>query len=476
MAGSLGVWMNGEHVGVWRTSRTGTATFKYDMNWMRSPSTRALSLSLPITAGESEHRGDVVDNFFENLLPDSTSIRKRISLRFRTKSTAAFALLTAIGRDCAGAVQLLPEGAEPQGWNRIESEPLDEEQVERILIDATSDVPLGQRNENDDFRISIAGAQEKTALLRFGGVWRRPHAATPTTHILKLPLGMVGNMRADMTDSVENEWLCAQIARELGLSVAATEMATFGRQRTLVVERFDRRWQGITDNAQNAGGFIPADGTWIARLPQEDMCQATGTPPTRRYESDGGPSMLTCLEVLASSERADLARTHFVLTQLVFWLLAATDGHAKNFSIFHHRGGTFDVTPLYDVISAWPIIGNGPNLLPEHDARLAMGLHSRNAHYKLREIRVRHWMDLARNCGVPGVWDQMLAMVREVDDALGRVEKKLPKDYPARIWNRVNAGVKRYAMQFLQEADSAGQPDPTDGAANRRMLGLPVGD
>ncbi|MBK8742749.1 MAG: HipA domain-containing protein, partial [Betaproteobacteria bacterium] len=140
--------------------------------------------------------------------------------------------------------------------------------------------------------------------------------------------------------------------------------------------------------AQDEVGFVPTDRTWIARLPQEDMCQATGTPPTLRYESDGGPSMLTCLELLGNGERADIDRAHFALAQFAFWLLAATDGHAKNFSIFHHRGGTFRLTPLYDVISAWPIIGKGQNLIPAHKARLAMGLGLQtNTHYRLSEIR-----------------------------------------------------------------------------------------
>ena len=177
---ALDIWMNGEHVGVWYASRSGVPIFRYDAHWTRSPSGRALSLSLPITAGESEHRGDVVAHYFDNLLPDSADIRKRLSTRFKTRSTAAFDLLTAIGRDCVGAVQLLPEGMEPQGWNRIESDPLSDEQVERILRNVTSDAPLGQRDADDTgdgFRISIAGAQEKTALLRFGGAWHRPRGA-----------------------------------------------------------------------------------------------------------------------------------------------------------------------------------------------------------------------------------------------------------------------------------------------------------
>jgi len=454
VAAALSVWMNGEHVGVWYASRQGVPTFRYDLDWTRSPRGRALSLSLPITAGNNEHRGDVVANYFENLLPDSVDIRSRLSSRFKTKSTAAFDLLTAIGRDCVGAVQLLPEGTQPEGWNRIDSEPLTDDQVEHILQAATSDAPLGQRQgDDDDFRISIAGAQEKTALLRFGGIWRRPHGATPTTHILKLPLGLVGNLRVDLTDSVENEWLCAQIVRELGLPVAVTDMGTFGKQKALVVERFDRRWQAIDHGAQDAAGFTPPEHAWIARLPQEDMCQATGTPPTRKYEADGGPSMRDCLDLLAGGERADIDRTNFVLTQLAFWMLAATDGHAKNFSIFHRRGGTFGLTALYDVISAWPIIGEGPNLLSEHNVKMAMALHSKNTHYKLREIRARHWMALAKSCGVPGVWEKMLQMVRGVDAALDRVEALLPSGFPLRVWDAVRTGMERYASQFLREAE-----------------------
>ena len=449
---ALEVWMNGEHVGTWAATRSGVPSFSYDAQWMRSPSARALSLSLPLTA-DGEHRGDLVAHYFDNLLPDSAAIRKRLATRFKTRSTAAFDLLAAIGRDCVGAVQLLPEGAEPTGWNRVDASPLSDDQVERQLIEATSAAPLGQRHDNDDsLRISIAGAQEKTALLRIGGRWHRPRGATPTSHILKLPLGLVGNLRADLSDSVENEWLCAQVVRELALPVANTEMARFGKQRALVVERFDRRWQGIAQGAQNAAGFAPPKNAWIARLPQEDLCQATGTAPTLKYESDGGPSMQTCLELLAGSERANEDRAHFVLSQLAFWLLAATDGHAKNFSLFHHRGGSFALTPLYDVISAWPIIGKGPNLVPERAAKLAMALHSKNTHYRLHEIHARHWMALAQRCGVTGVWHQMIAMTLDVEAAFERVQALLPKDFPVRVWQAVRAGTLRHANQFLREA------------------------
>ena len=100
-----------------------------------------------------------------------------------------------------------------------------------------------------------------------GGKWYRPHGATPTTHILKLPLGLVGNMRADMSESVENEWLCGRILSALGFDVAPTAMATFGDSKALAVTRFDRRWQGIEPGAEEKTRFKPPRGAWIARWP-----------------------------------------------------------------------------------------------------------------------------------------------------------------------------------------------------------------
>ena len=437
--------MNGQPVAVWATLRTGTPVLRYHEAWARSDEGRALSLSLPFTVG-LEHRGDVVANYFDNLLPDSAEIRRRLRRRFHARSDDAFALLSAIGRDCVGAVQLLPPDVEPDGWDRVDADPLKDADVDRILASVTSDAPLGQRDE-DDLRISIAGAQEKTALLRMAGRWYRPRGATPTTHILKLPLGFVGNMRADMTDSVENEWLCGQLMNELGIPTAETAIAMFGDTKALVVTRFDRRWQGVLAGTEQKPRFKPPEGAWIARLPQEDFCQALGVAPDRRYESDGGPSVRDCLGVLVNSEHAREDRATFGLAQLAFWLLAAPDGHAKNFSLQHRRGGRFKLAPLYDVVSAWPIIGRGPNQLPYQRAKLAMPVRGQEAHYRLAEIEVRHWQRLAASCGT-GVWERMGAMVERVDEVLRGVERRLASEFPGNVWSRVAEGVRRHATKF----------------------------
>jgi len=428
----LDVWMNGEHVGTWFWMRTGTPGFRYSDQWLRSTHVRPLSLSLPIPAGGPELHGRAVEHWFDNLLTDSERIRERLRRRFSTASAGAADLLAAIGRDCAGAVQLLPAGTPPPKVDWIESEPLSDAKVERILRNVTSS-DLGDEGA-EDLRISIAGAQEKTALLRVGRKWHRPLGTTPTTHIFKLPLGLVGNMKADMTSSVENEWVCAQLLAAMGFEVAPSQMARFGTQKVLIVERFDRRRSD--------------DGSWIVRLPQEDFCQALGVPSQLKYESDGGPGIAAGLKLLSASERPLGDKLRFVMAQLAFWLMAATDGHAKNFSIFLGPGGIFQMTPLYDVLSAWPIIGTGANQISPRRAKLAMALRSKNSHYHLHEINTRHWQDLAAQSGVAGAFDRMVELVQAVPVALDKVEAVLPKDFPQKVWKPMRAGMLAHSARF----------------------------
>lgn len=436
--GALNAWMNGERVGTWQITR-GTHSFTYAPSWLESGKSRPLSLSLPITRA-LEIKGEVVANYFDNLLPDNERIRERIARRFKTRTLDAFSLLEAIGRDCVGAVQLLPEGSTPDGWDRIECQALTEAEVAQALLAVPADPHMRPGDEAPAFRISLAGAQEKTAFTQVKGQWCRPLGATPSTHIFKLPFGVIANTsRVDMFDSVENEWLCAQIIEALGLPTAHTEMARFKDQRVLVVERFDREWVD--------------DGRWIARLPQEDFCQALGLPPRLKYEDDGGPSIAAGLSLLAGSEDAAMDRIAFQLAQLAFWLMAAPDGHAKNFSLFLRQGNTYEMTPLYDVLSVWPYVGKGRGQLHLRDVGLAMALRSKNTHYDIYGIRTRHWHNLAMKNGGPTVWEAMLGLVAQVDVALDAVGGRLPEAFPDRIWTPIVDGMRSQAKKFQAEAD-----------------------
>jgi serine/threonine-protein kinase HipA len=435
VSAALAIWMNGERVGTWSVDR-GSHRLSYDRTWLDSPRRRSLSLSLPITPS-LEISGPVVAHYFDNLLPDSDRIRERIARRHRTKSTEVFELLQAVGRDCIGAVQLLPEDVEPQGWNVVAGEPLDEHQVAEVLRAAPSESVLGQVADDDLLRISLAGAQEKTALLFTDRGWHRPLGATPTTHILKLPLGLVGgSRRVDLSDSIENEWLCAQILYQLDLPVAPTELWRFEDQKALVITRFDRSWE--------AG---PRGRQWIARLPQEDFCQALGHPPSRKYEKDGGPGIADCMRLLAGSADGTDRQT-FALTQLAFWLMGATDGHAKNHSIFLQRGDTYITTPLYDVLSILPYVGDGANQFRWRKVGPAMALQSKNVHWHFHDIHARHWHGLAMRYGGAAVWEAMQGLVQRVGPALERIEGALPGDFPGRTWEAIARGMRAQAAAF----------------------------
>jgi serine/threonine-protein kinase HipA len=435
-ARALSVWANGVRVATWRIPARGEMELQYDPAWRESAAGRPLSLSLPFGADNSPLRGPAVESYFDNLLPDSAEIRRRVAGRFKTQSTQPFDLLAAIGRDCVGAVQLLPLEAHPEGFGRIDGAPMSEEDVARHLQGMVAPPGPGQGPE-DDFRISLAGAQEKTALLWHEKHWLMPRGATPTTHILKLPLGLVGNMRADLSTSVENEWLCMQLLRAFGLAVANTEIRDFAGRRVLCVERFDRQPH--------------SSGSWIMRLPQEDFCQVFGLPPTRKYEADGGPGLPDLADTLASSERAEQDLATLLQAQILFWMMAAVDGHAKNFSIQLLPKGRYRLTPLYDVMSVWPITGDGPGQWSWHKARLAMAVSGKNRHYLLKDIQRRHFNAMAPRCGYGESAEPLIeAILARVPQAIAEVQARLPAGFPQRVAESIFAGLQESARLLAQ--------------------------
>ncbi len=381
---ALSVWTNGERVGSWSIPSRGDTEFQYAPEWIESVAGRPLSLSLPFT-GKQALKGERVQNFFDNLLSDNDAIRRRLASRFKTASTDAFDLLQALGRDCVGAVQLLEMDESPTDIHQITGTPMSESDVEKLLIQTTASATQFNLEDQDDLRISLAGAQEKTALLFHDGLWMRPHGSTPTTHILKLPMGLVGHRQADFSTSVENEWLCMNLLAEFGFPVAKTDILQFGSQKVLSVQRFDRQ--------------LHSSGTWLMRLPQEDFCQVKGVPSHLKYESDGGPGLSDLASVLAGSVHAEEDLSTLLKSQLLFWMLAAPDGHAKNFSIRVLPQGRYCLTPLYDVMSIWPVEGAGPNQFSHFRAKMAMALLGKNRHYHFKDIQRRHFNSTAARCG-----------------------------------------------------------------------------
>jgi len=431
----LDLWMNGELVGQWQVTSTGQHRLHYAASWLASARCRPISLSLPLLPASQAHQGAVVENFFENLLPDSREIRQRMQRRFAAANASAMALLAAVGRDCVGALQLLPEGSSPPNVRAIDAVPLDEAGVARECRLAVEGKPLGQ-SDGEAMRLSLAGAQEKTALLRHGDQWCRPRGPTPSTHIFKLPLSRVGVEGLDLSLSVENEWLCGRIAAGYGLPVAASTIACFEDQKVLVVERFDRR--------------LHRDGSWWLRLPQEDVCQALGLPPGLKYQRDGGPGITDLMTLLRGSQAPQEDRMRLFRTLLLFWLLAAIDGHAKNVSLALGAGGAFRLTPLYDVLSAYPVIGKGTHQLAAQKVTMAMALKGRKPRYGWDGIQLRHWLATAKECGIDeeAATREMAQMVTTTPQVIAAVSSPIPADFPPSVAEPILGGLQNAAHRL----------------------------
>ena len=417
----LQVLLNGRLVGHLRRETSGAIDFQYHPTWLEWEHTFGVSLSLPLR--EDRYLGDPVIAVFDNLLPDSEATRHRIAARIHADGIDAYSLLTAIGRDCVGALQFLPDGADPGPVGVIDAVPISNGEIADRLSNLAA-APLGI-SDDKEFRISLAGVQEKTAFLYCNDAWHIPHGTTATTHILKPQIGARDGL--DLTQSVENEYLCMQILDALGLPVAKTQIADFDEQRALVVERFDRRW---TDDQR------------LLRIPQEDCCQALSVPSTRKYQSDGGPGIAAILEFLKGSDDPDADQALFMKAQITFWLLAATDGHAKNFSVFLLPGGGFRLTPLYDVMTTQPLFDAGQ--LRRNQMRLAMAA-GENRHYRLHEIMPRHFLQTAAQIGMSlSVVNRILHELNgDMPVALEAACKALPGDFPEQLRDAIVGGAEQ---------------------------------
>ncbi|MDN3652318.1 type II toxin-antitoxin system HipA family toxin [Thalassotalea ponticola] len=425
----LFVSLNGIHVGTLEKDKSGGMHFSYTDAWINRPGARPISLSLPIT--QKIYSGDVVYNFFDNLLPDNSDIRNKIQARFKVGSGHAFDLLAAVGSDCVGAIQLSSE--EPRDVRHIEYKSISEHDIEKLL-QGYKYSPLGMEVDDEDFRISIAGAQEKTALLKIANQWAKPIGTTPTSHIIKLPMGELPQVGIDLTDSCENEFICLELARAFGFDVANSEVLYFGEQKVLSVERFDRKYA--------------LDGSWLMRLPQEDFCQAMGISSAQKYQSDGGPSISDCLSLLSASSNIDDRETFFK-TQIFFWLIAAIDGHGKNFSVFLQSDNNYCMTPLYDIISAYPVLSKKG--LQAQKIKMAMSLKGKNTQWRWSKIQPRHFLSTAQHVKYPvdKVTQHYEYFIENVENAITQVEAKIADHFPAYVAESIFTGLRKQATKKL---------------------------
>lgn len=312
------------------------------------------------------------------LLPDNAIILDAWGRRYQVSANNPFGLLAAVGEDCPGAIQLIEPGTDltkREGVKWIS----DKDLAERIRILRAD--PGAARTIDDKGRVSLPGAQTKTALYRTGERWGVPNGRTPTTHILKPePTAYPG--------LASNEHFTLLLLRELGLSSPDSQVLNSEGIPVFVTRRYDR--------------VIATDGM-VRRIHQEDMCQAMGLPPSKKYQSEGGPGIPDIMEVLQFSENSEEDRDRFMRAQALNFVVANSDAHAKNYSIVYAPGGRYRLAPLYDV-ACLGLFHRDPSPI-----ELAMTI---GGERRLQRILPRHWTKLANLSGYDE--DRAVAHVRDL--------------------------------------------------------------
>ena len=368
----------------------GEMSFAYDEHYIGSSNREPLSHCLPFKADPYRH-GEI-EAFLSNLLPDDI-VRTRIAEILKIPRENTFALLKAIGGDCAGAIAFFPEGSSVLASSKPEYRELDDDEVGRILGNLERR-PLDVGEEG--FRISGAGAQDKLIACIKDGRVLLPLHGTPSTHIIKTAL-------KDYPDSVENEWFCMQLAARCGLNASNCEIAVLGGIRCYACRRYDR---------EDFGGVT-------RRLHQEDFCQMLRIDPKRKYEAQGGPGITTSFRLLRELSLPASDTIEF-LDRIIFnYLIGNGDAHGKNFSVLY-RGGVAELAPLYDVMST--------TIYPEVGRRMAMKI---GGEYSFKWITAGKFVRMAESAGIGRhVLDKELAkLARRIS---GRIDKLV--DHAGRIW------------------------------------------
>jgi len=364
MAHDIGVWLFDQPVGT-LSLVGGRLSFQYGQDWLAQPNAGALSRSLPLGP-------DVVDDrqcraFFAGLLPEG-NLRRLIAQQCQVSSQNDFALLSAIGGECAGAITFVPQGQPTATTEQAGVEWLDEPQLMALLDELPRRPMLAGR---DGVRLSLAGAQDKLPVVFDGQRIGLPTEGQPSTHILKPAI-------ASVEDSVFNEGFCLALAQAMGLPTAQVQIFVVQGRQVLLVARYDRRV---------GGGGDPV------RIHQEDFCQALGVVPEMKYQNEGGPDLKACFDLLRKATRPSAPQVLRLLDAVVFnALIGNHDAHAKNFSLlyaYQGKNAAPTLAPLYDVLCTAVY----DHLTP----KMAMKLGSK---FKFTEVQARHWDQFAQAAGL----------------------------------------------------------------------------
>lgn len=401
----LTAYLNGTRIGWFEQLRSGAVVLTYDRSWQHRRTTTELSLSLP--KSRARHEGAEPLNYLWNLLPDSDAVLNRWASQFGVSARNPMALLAYVGVDAAGAVQLVNsedfDDAELTGNSGIDV--IGEAGVaEHLRVLRADPSAWATRNQTSGY-FSLAGAQSKFTLAKSPKGWGVPTGFAPSTHIVKP--GVNGLALSDL-----NEHLTMRAAHHLGLLVAESRLMRFEDQTAIVIERYDR---GLARDGEGT--------SVVVRIHQEDLAQATGTPPTQKYQSEGGPGIAAIGALMAQElgQGAGFHLSRFFDATLFNWAALATDAHAKNYALLYGvwPGVRAGLAPLYDLgsVLAYPDLN-------QRKAALAMSF---GGHYRAYEIEPRHIMAEARGLGISEerVVHRAREIVRGLPDAFSQAVREI---------------------------------------------------
>jgi serine/threonine-protein kinase HipA len=383
--------------------------FQYTILWLKDPQAMPLSLSLPLR--EEAFENDMARPFFANLLPEA-QVRKIISRNLQISEKNDFTLLEKIGGECAGAVSVFPEGVMPQakpGYRK-----LDEKSLHDIIVNLPRRPLLaGEKG----LRLSLAGAQSKLPVYMENEQISLATGNAPSTHILKPSI-------PDLEESVENEAFCMILAGRMGLPVPPVKIF-HTPDAFLLIERYDRIWDKDRQ---------------LRRLHQEDFCQALGIMPEQKYESEGGPSLQQCFNLLSLNSLKPAADKMALLRWVIFnVLIGNADAHAKNLALLYQQRKP-SLAPFYDLICTM--------VYKELTDKLAMKI---SGEKKVARLGLRHWESFATTVEIkkPFVLKELSRMADEIISQVDVLAQSFVKDHgPVKIISRIVERIRKNAMQL----------------------------
>ncbi|EID0062744.1 HipA domain-containing protein [Vibrio sp. V39_P1S14PM300] len=401
-------------------------SFSYTDEWLAYDSAFPLSLSLPLVRGECSSFNAL--NFIHNLLPDLKEERLSLAQSVGVQSNDVFTLLSKISHDCTGGISFTESREPPKiGWKYRE---ISASELNELVTQRKSFLPFF-----GDYRPCISGTQRKTTLTRLNGKWYVPQEKSLSSHIIKFPMDVIAqsNSVLDMSGSVENEFICTQIAKELGFKVPDIEIITAeSGAKALAVKRFDRCF---------------GDGV-VTRRHQEDFCQILGVPEHQKYQSENNLSVSKIVDVLSLSAQSKANNHDFFKFMILQCLLGATDGHLKNFSVHIAPGGHYKLAPFYDLLSAYPAVS--ATGLNKRKLKLAMGLQaSRGYKYHISKICLRHIEQTASQFGISNAecHEIVFAFLAQFSSALSSIDNR----FPEKEFSRVKDAIFQHATEIVEK-------------------------